>query len=151
MIVGDVYGERVLAYMCRLTSEYGMNPTMEQAELLSRREGLLIYPKDAIKILGVTEWEDVVAFYKKEIGVDAPITAKRTRKSLRKYKRYTDAELLEALVELWDEFNGKLTQTKVNERAKFQPTPSWTALRRLGEPKDWAGIVKAAKEASKPR
>ena len=65
MTDGDVNEARVMAYMCNLTNHVGMEPTQEEAESFSRRERTLITPKDAIKILGVNRWEEVVQAYKK--------------------------------------------------------------------------------------
>ncbi|MBR6505334.1 hypothetical protein IKT18_00610 [Candidatus Saccharibacteria bacterium] len=77
MIVGDSNVEQVTAFMCNLTSEYGDNPTEAQAEFFARNERTIITPKDAIRILEARSWEDVVAFYKKEIMGIGPGAKKR--------------------------------------------------------------------------
>lgn len=68
------------------------------------------------------------------------------RKGLGKGVRYTYEEVLAILNQLWKEFDGKVTQLKVSERARHQPTPAWTTLTKtLGPPSRWAELIAQAR------
>lgn len=142
MIDGDNKVERVAAFMCNLTSEYGDSPTEEQAESFARREKTIISPSEAIEILGVNKWEDVVAFYRKEtLRAGSGINLRKSGQESHA-RRYSDDELLDILVTLWREYDGMITQDRINKRSRLKPTPSWLTLKkRLGKPETWASLV----------
>jgi len=143
MIIGDSNVEQVTAFMCNLTSEYGDNPTEEQAESFARRERTCISPKEAISILEVKKWSDVVAFYNKEIGRLGPRTVAGKKQRTGRGRRYSNEELLSMLVTIQQENKGKeITRERLRIRAKHTPTPTWMTLtRRLGDPENWEQLI----------
>ena len=101
-------------------------------------ENTLVFPKDAIEILGVKTWNEVVADYKQKM--------RKARINGERYRKYSDEELLEILKILWREFDGKVTQSKIIKRSQYKPTPSWYVLKRLGDPETWGDLVSGKKK-----
>ena len=152
MIDRDGNVNRVTAFVCNLTSEYGDNPTEAQAESFARRERTIITPQEAIKVLGVGKWSDVIAFYQNTILKTGPRVIIQKEKKKKYARTYTYEELVDELVAISQDLGGEITQRKLNDRAREKPTPSWITLRkRLGEPDGWGAIIDRRLAQEKPQ
>lgn len=142
----------VMGFVCGLTTFCGKDhPSKDEAESYSSRYHPLIGgPEEAIRILGVKDWDDVLRAYDRyiyhgslEIGENP-----NHKKNRGNVHRYTDDELIRILCIISEENNGRVTQQIIYERSQITPTPSYsTFVKHLGSLKDWPQIIAKFKKA----
>ena len=136
-----------MAYLCGLTCDCGDNPTLEEAKAYSRRFSALVDPNRAIEVLGVKNWDDVLRAYNRYIsGKSLDIGRNPFNKQNRgNSHRYSYDELISILKDLYEEFDGEMSEKRIYERSRQVPTPSYATFSRFFGPiKYWPQIIAEA-------
>ena len=73
--------DQVMAYLCGLTLECGRSPTQAQARSYSQSNHSLVFPKNAIEVLGASNWEEVLAIYEADTMISGSLKEQVLKKT----------------------------------------------------------------------
>lgn len=148
--------EQVAEYLKGLVATYGPSPSVVEATIYTRSTSSPVSPADVIRVFGVDNWGGVMTEYGRYLAANRPAKKEPISKPepepeppdtdgnhrLTEARYFSRERMLQALADMYIEFNGEFTVQKVRERAKRTPTPSYTTLSEyFGPPKNWARIV----------